>query len=165
MAICCQFQLQTITYFFTISHFRYLIKTNQFEYLWLYSSKRADYSDEWRSSIGSRPLFGNGNHSTGSSSVRSSRLLYPIWPFHSQKARFYLHIGVHEQNISIETAHLQLANTDPNKHDYKVKVSFTGANDTTDYSRLQLKDASPILHTVHAGVWRHYHQTRISVRP
>lgn len=46
-------------------------------------------------------------------------------------------------NISIATAYLQLANTDPNKHDYKVKVSFTGANDTTDYFRLQLKDASP----------------------
>jgi len=46
-------------------------------------------------------------------------------------------------NISIATAYLQLANTDPNKHDYKVKVSFTGANDSTDYFRLQLKDASP----------------------
>lgn len=99
MSICCQFPLYTITYFYTIYNFRHLIKDNQFESLWLYPSKRADYSDEWRSSICSHPLFGKRNHSTGSSTVRSSHLLYPVWPFHSGKARFHPHRGIHEQYI------------------------------------------------------------------
>lgn len=67
---------------------------------------------------------------------------YTRYDFSILKKSDFILTEAFTNNISIATANLQLANTDPNKLDYKVKVAFTGANDTTDYFRLQHQDAS-----------------------